>query len=115
MSLERQPVTHPAIACTQVQNAESTLRALCKGRHNGSLHYTESVCSYRPLVAIPPGDIFERQVQVIFRLRTAAPFGSTDQLILGNKPSEVINAIGRKRSPDAVFVLRCHCATLART
>src|ERR1700722_2677 len=106
MSKTRQPVTQPAIARTNIEDAERAPATSGERSKNVLLHRAEGACPYRPLIAIAARDVLVRQVEIVRRFCTAAPFGCADKFILRDEATEMIGLFWCEREPDAVLVLR---------
>ena len=61
-----------------------------KRRQDESLQGMKGVGAYRPLFAVTAGDILVWQTKVVVRLRTAATFSCTDELVICNELSKAI-------------------------
>src|SRR6185437_265812 len=107
MSAKPQPITHPAVARAQVENPEGAFAEPGKRSQNALLDGSKCVRPYGPLLAVPAGNIFEREAQIVVPLGTPTPFRRTNEFILRDKLAEMIDPIGRECAPDTSSEICC--------
>ena len=103
----RQPITKPAVASSDIENATSgRMRAPDLGQ-DVLLHLEQSLRANSPYPIMLVREIFEGQGKVVVRRLRTPTFLCPDHLVIANEPLKMLSAFGGQSTPDPVY-LRDH-------
>src|ERR1700722_644359 len=94
-----QTVTHPAVAGTQIQNAQPILRHGGNTRQNLPLDIPKGARPHCPLPAMQAGKIAVGKCEVVIGARTSPTFRGADAFIVLYESRIARGALGQKRFP----------------